>query len=111
MSPRSQGSRASGTLSGFDSRGGDENTKRRKLSSAKMGPESSSSGEEALSAPPCLVTLNVGIHITGVAAGGRHTLALSGKSIFLSRSFIQLSTFLCISVVCLFFHFFLYCSD
>ncbi|CAL9046332.1 ultraviolet-B receptor UVR8-like isoform X1 [Musa acuminata AAA Group] len=77
VSPRSQGSRASGTLSGFDSRGGDENTKRRKLSSAKMGPESSSSGEEALSAPPCLVTLNVGIHITGVAAGGRHTLALS----------------------------------
>ncbi|URE03685.1 E3 ubiquitin-protein ligase [Musa troglodytarum] len=77
VSPRSQGSRASGAMSGFDSRGGDENTKRRKLSSAKMGPESSSSGEEALLAPPCLVTLNVGIRITGVAAGGRHTLALS----------------------------------
>ncbi|URD78862.1 E3 ubiquitin-protein ligase [Musa troglodytarum] len=57
--PKSQGSRTTGTMSGFDSRGGDENTKRRRLSSAKLGPESSSSGEEALSAPPCLVNLNV----------------------------------------------------
>ncbi|URD78483.1 E3 ubiquitin-protein ligase [Musa troglodytarum] len=77
--PKSQGSRTTGTMSGFDSRGGDENTKRRRLSSAKLGPESSSSGEEALSAPPCLVNLNVGVHITCVAAGGRHTLALSGQ--------------------------------
>lgn len=81
--PRSQGSRTTGTMSGFDSGGGDENTKRRRLSSAKLGPESSSSGEEALSAPPCLVNLNVGVRITCVAAGGRHTLALSCKSISL----------------------------
>ncbi|XP_042467016.1 ultraviolet-B receptor UVR8-like isoform X1 [Zingiber officinale] len=74
-SPRSQGSRTSG--SGFDSRVGDENTKRRRINSVKVGPESSSSGDEALSAPPCLVILNVGVHISIVATGGRHTLALS----------------------------------
>ncbi|URD78863.1 E3 ubiquitin-protein ligase [Musa troglodytarum] len=82
--PKSQGSRTTGTMSGFDSRGGDENTKRRRLSSAKLGPESSSSGEEALSAPPCLVNLNVGVHITCVAAGGRHTLALSDTGALLT---------------------------
>ncbi|KAG6488854.1 hypothetical protein ZIOFF_050108 [Zingiber officinale] len=75
VSPRSQGSRTTG--SGFDSKVGDENTKRRRISSVKVGPESSSSGDEALSAPPCLVTLNVGVRISIVAAGGRHTLALS----------------------------------
>ncbi|KAI8014835.1 Ultraviolet-B receptor UVR8 [Camellia lanceoleosa] len=37
---------------------------------------------ETLSAPPCLVDLNPGVRITSVAAGGRHTLALSGKSTF-----------------------------
>ncbi|XP_042411437.1 ultraviolet-B receptor UVR8-like isoform X1 [Zingiber officinale] len=75
VSPRSQGSRTTG--SGFDSKVGDENTKRRRISSVKVGPESSSSGDEALSAPPCLVTLNVEVRISIVAAGGRHTLALS----------------------------------
>ncbi|WOL14979.1 ultraviolet-B receptor UVR8-like [Canna indica] len=77
VSPKSQGSRTSGTVSASDDKGSDRNTKRRRLSSAKAGPESPSSGEESLSAPPCLVTLDVGVHISSVAAGGRHTLALS----------------------------------
>ncbi|KAG6758301.1 hypothetical protein POTOM_038641 [Populus tomentosa] len=81
FSPRSQGSRSSsgsGTLSGVDGRGnGDESTKRRRISSAKQAAESSSAGDETLSALPCLVTLNPGVRVATVAAGGRHTLALS----------------------------------
>ncbi|XP_010931215.1 PH, RCC1 and FYVE domains-containing protein 1 isoform X2 [Elaeis guineensis] len=78
VSPRSQMSRTNaGTASGSESRGGEESTKRRRLSSAKLGHESSTSGDETLSAPPCLVALNTGIRIATVAAGGRHTLALS----------------------------------
>ncbi|KAK0591840.1 hypothetical protein LWI29_009095 [Acer saccharum] len=79
VSPSSQGSRSSGgTLYGIDSRGsGEESSKRRRISAAKQAAESSSSGDENLSAFPCLVTLNPGIRIATVAAGGRHTLALS----------------------------------
>lgn len=79
VSPPSQGSRPSaGTLAGVDSKGsGEEGTKRRRIASAKQTAESSSSGDEALSALPCLVTLNPGVRIVSVAAGGRHTLALS----------------------------------
>ncbi|GMY08439.1 ultraviolet-B receptor UVR8-like isoform X1 [Fagus crenata] len=79
VSPRSQGSRSTGGIvSGTDAKGvGEESTKRRRISSAKQAAESSSSGDETLSALPCLVTLNPGVSITGVAAGGRHTLALS----------------------------------
>ena len=84
VSPRSQGSRSSsgsGTFSGVDGRGsGDESTKRRRIASAKQAAESSSAGDETLSALPCLVTLNPGVRVATVAAGGRHTLALSGKS-------------------------------
>ncbi|GLT93047.1 hypothetical protein SLE2022_108530 [Rubroshorea leprosula] len=78
VSPRSQGSRPSGgTLPGIDSKGsGEESTKRRRITSAKQTAEGSSSGEETLSALPCLVTLP-GVRIVSVAAGGRHTLALS----------------------------------
>lgn len=80
VSPRSQGSRSAGGLvSGTDSRaGGEESTKRRRVSLAKhAAAESSTSGDESLSALPCLVTLNPGVRIATVAAGGRHTLALS----------------------------------
>ncbi|KAL5733158.1 hypothetical protein ACOSP7_032502 [Xanthoceras sorbifolium] len=79
VSPRSQGSRSSGgILSGTDSRGsGEESSKRRRISAAKQAAESSSSGDENLSALPCLVTLNPGVRMATVAAGGRHTLALS----------------------------------
>ena len=66
-------------MSGVDGRGsGDDSAKRRRVSSSKQAAESSSSGDETLSALPCLVTLNPGIRIATVAAGGRHTLALSG---------------------------------
>lgn len=44
----------------------------------KQTAETSSSGDDILTALPCLVTLNPGVRITSVAAGGRHTLALSG---------------------------------
>ncbi|XP_043814503.1 ultraviolet-B receptor UVR8 isoform X3 [Manihot esculenta] len=82
VSPRSQGSRSSG---GIDSRiSGDETTKRRKLSSAKQTAESSSSNDETLSALPCLVLLNPGVRIATVAAGGRHTLALSDAGALLT---------------------------
>ncbi|KAK6929399.1 Regulator of chromosome condensation, RCC1 [Dillenia turbinata] len=79
VSPHSQSSRSSGaTASAFDVKGGgEESTKRRRISSTKQTAESSSSGDETLSALPCLVTLNPGVRITTVAAGGRHTLALS----------------------------------
>lgn len=81
VSPRSQGSRSSsGTMSATEARGaGEEYSKRRRVSSAKQAGESSSSGDETLSALPCLVTLNPGVRIANVAAGGRHTLALSGN--------------------------------
>ncbi|XP_050384871.1 ultraviolet-B receptor UVR8 isoform X2 [Argentina anserina] len=79
VSPRSQGSRSTGgTVSAADAQGaGEESLKRRRVSSAKQAAESSSSCDETLSALPCLVTLNPGIRIANVAAGGRHTLALS----------------------------------
>ncbi|XP_061996201.1 ultraviolet-B receptor UVR8-like [Rosa rugosa] len=79
VSPRSQGSRSTGgTMSATEARGaGEESSKRRRVSSAKQAAESSLSGDETLSALPCLVTLNPGVRIANVAAGGRHTLALS----------------------------------
>lgn len=87
VSPRSQGSKSNGgTASGGDTKGGDETMKRRRISPGKHVAESSTSGDETLSAFPCLVTLNQGVRIATVAAGGRHTLALSGK--LLSRYFI-----------------------
>lgn len=77
MSPRLQGSRIGGVVSEFDTGCGEKNSKRRRLSSAKVEPENKSSSEETLSALPCLVTLDTGVRIASVAAGGRHTLALS----------------------------------
>ncbi|RWW78190.1 hypothetical protein BHE74_00013609 [Ensete ventricosum] len=70
-------------ISGFDTGCGEKNSKRRRLSSAKVEPENKASSEETLSALPCLVTLDTGVRIVSVAAGGRHTLALSGTSISL----------------------------
>lgn len=79
VSPRSQGSKnASGPGSAVDGKGaGEETVKRRRVSSAKQTAESSTASEETLSALPCLVTLSPGVRISAVAAGGRHTLALS----------------------------------
>jgi len=76
VSPRSQGSRSTGGTASNNS--GEETTKRRRVSAAKQTAESSSSTDNSLTAFPCLVTLNPGIRIASVAAGGRHTLALSG---------------------------------
>ncbi|XP_077217335.1 PH, RCC1 and FYVE domains-containing protein 1-like isoform X2 [Tasmannia lanceolata] len=81
VSPRSQVSRTTGVVSTYENRSGEESTKRRRLSSAKQAPESSTSGDETLSALPCLVALNPGVRIATVAAGGRHTLALSVSDI------------------------------
>ncbi|KAK9077896.1 hypothetical protein SSX86_001953 [Deinandra increscens subsp. villosa] len=79
VSPRPQGSRSA---SGVDIKAiGDENSKRRRVSSTKQVVESSSAGDEPLSALPCLVALNEGVRIATVAAGGRHTLALSVSDI------------------------------
>lgn len=76
MSPHSQTSKSTGGTA--SSTGGEDNTKRRRVSSVKQTAETSSSGDDILTALPCLVTLNPGVRITSVAAGGRHTLALSG---------------------------------
>ncbi|GLT89084.1 hypothetical protein SLE2022_070840 [Rubroshorea leprosula] len=79
VSPQSQHSRPSGgTLAGLDSKGSvEECKKRRRITSAKQAAESSPSGDETPSASPCLVTLYPGVRVVSVAAGGRHTLALS----------------------------------
>lgn len=57
---------------------GDEALKRRKVT-PQQDLETSISADETLSMPPCPVNLDPGVRITSVAAGGRHTLALSGK--------------------------------
>ncbi|KAD5962036.1 hypothetical protein E3N88_13509 [Mikania micrantha] len=74
--------RPSRSTLGVDSKAmGDDSTKRRRISSTKQVVESSSSADEPLSALPCLVALSPGVRITTVAAGGRHTLALSVSDI------------------------------
>ncbi|KAM2625190.1 hypothetical protein TB1_032079 [Malus domestica] len=68
----------SGTVSNLGSkRAGEDIAKRRKISSAKPESESSTGSEEFFTQSPCLVTLGPGVRITTVAAGGRHTLALT----------------------------------
>ncbi|EYU28619.1 hypothetical protein MIMGU_mgv1a024912mg [Erythranthe guttata] len=54
----------------------DGTTKRRKLVSQQEF-DLPIAADETLSMPPCLVNLDPGVKITSVAAGGRHTLALS----------------------------------
>jgi alpha-tubulin suppressor-like RCC1 family protein len=62
-----------------ESKGAEEVLKKRKVVSFEDGgsPESPTAAEENVFAPPCLVILDPGIRISTVAAGGRHTLALS----------------------------------
>ncbi|KAK4342867.1 hypothetical protein RND71_038683 [Anisodus tanguticus] len=64
--PQSQGSKSIG-----------ETAKTRRIATAKHEHESPPPADESLSAPPCIVELDPGVKITSVAAGGRHTLALS----------------------------------
>ncbi|KAF6176026.1 hypothetical protein GIB67_032649 [Kingdonia uniflora] len=78
LEKREQGSPdAQVPISGFDTRRGEESTKRRRTSSAKHLAEGSASDDESLSAVPYLVTIKPGVRIASVAAGGRHTLVLS----------------------------------
>ncbi|XP_050945239.1 ultraviolet-B receptor UVR8-like isoform X1 [Cucumis melo] len=56
---------------------GEETAKRRKINSVKEDTEISSPGDELFTTLPCLVNFGPGVKITAVAAGGRHTLALS----------------------------------
>ncbi|KAL1321543.1 hypothetical protein HN51_066382 [Arachis hypogaea] len=78
-----QGSpQSSNTSSGSDShhdnkKAGEEAIKRRKISFARQESDSPASGDEFFTVSPSLITLGPGVKITSVAAGGRHTLALS----------------------------------
>jgi hypothetical protein len=75
-----------------ENRAGEEIFKKRKIVSFEDGssPESPTAAEENVFAQPCLVTLNPGIKIKTVAAGGRHTLALSGVCLSnISPSFLH----------------------
>ncbi|KAF2591473.1 hypothetical protein F2Q70_00040934 [Brassica cretica] len=75
VSPSSQGKKSSG---GASSQTRPEPTKKRRISPGKQAAENSSqSKNNDLSALPCLVSLAPGVRIVSVAAGGRHTLALS----------------------------------
>lgn len=58
----------------------DEVPKKRRLANTEeAGPsENASAADENVFAPPCLVGFEPGVRIISVAAGGRHTLALSG---------------------------------
>ncbi|KAL1194946.1 Ultraviolet-B receptor UVR8 [Cardamine amara subsp. amara] len=80
VSPSSQGKKSSGGTSSsqIEARNGAESTKKRRISPSKQAAESSSPSDNTeLSALPCLVSLAPGVRIVEVAAGGRHTLALS----------------------------------
>ncbi|XP_059305547.1 ultraviolet-B receptor UVR8-like isoform X8 [Lycium ferocissimum] len=76
--PQSQGSKSSGgSVAHQDNKKPEETAKRRRTATAKQELESPPPADESLSAPPCIVELDPGVKITSVAAGGRHTLALS----------------------------------
>ncbi|CAL9246264.1 unnamed protein product [Arabidopsis halleri] len=77
VSPSSQGKKSNGgTSSQVEARG--EPTKKRRVSPSKQAAENASQSDNIdLSALPCLVSLAPGVRIVSVAAGGRHTLALS----------------------------------
>ncbi|KAF7825627.1 ultraviolet-B receptor UVR8-like [Senna tora] len=80
-----QGSpQGSNTSSGSDSqldnkKVGEEIVKRRKMSSNKQETDIPSPGDELFTVSPSIITLGHGVKITSVAAGGRHSLALSGS--------------------------------
>ncbi|XP_031275155.1 ultraviolet-B receptor UVR8-like isoform X3 [Pistacia vera] len=78
VSPKSEGSNVNGgTQSQFDNKSaGEEVAKRRKTSSPREESESSTC-DDFFTVSPSAVTLNPGVKITMVAAGGRHTLVLS----------------------------------
>lgn len=53
------------------------------MSTNKEEFENLSSGDDLFTVAPSIVTLGPGVRITNVAAGGRHTLALSGSQLLL----------------------------
>ncbi|CAK7342808.1 unnamed protein product [Dovyalis caffra] len=70
---------AGGAMSHSDNKkDGEEIVKRRRVSVVKEESENSQSGDEYFTVIPSIVSLGPGVRITSVAAGGRHTLALSG---------------------------------
>ncbi|GLT92592.1 hypothetical protein SLE2022_104230 [Rubroshorea leprosula] len=79
VSPRSRGSNVSvGVVSQLENRkAGEEMTKKRRIAALKEESEGLTCGDELFTVSPYLVTLGPGVRITSVAAGGRHTLALS----------------------------------
>uniref|UniRef100_A0A1J3FDA4 Ultraviolet-B receptor UVR8 n=1 Tax=Noccaea caerulescens TaxID=107243 RepID=A0A1J3FDA4_NOCCA len=56
---------------------GEEPVKRRRVSTAKDETEGHTSGLDFFATTPSLVSVGLGVRITSVATGGRHTLALS----------------------------------
>ncbi|XP_031275157.1 ultraviolet-B receptor UVR8-like isoform X5 [Pistacia vera] len=85
VSPKSEGSNVNGgTQSQFDNKSaGEEVAKRRKTSSPREESESSTC-DDFFTVSPSAVTLNPGVKITMVAAGGRHTLVLSDAGALLT---------------------------
>ncbi|CAI9098273.1 OLC1v1034892C1 [Oldenlandia corymbosa var. corymbosa] len=79
MSPRSPRTKSALSLESHldNTKSEGEQAKRRRTSPAKPELESSIPIDETFSAPPCLVAMDPGVKVTSVAAGGRHTLALS----------------------------------
>mgnify|MGYP000642092394 CR=1 FL=1 len=72
---------------------GEEGIKKRRIvvDPLTSSDSSTTANDENFSVPPCLVTLRPGVKIVSVAAGGRHTLALSGKVISHASLFEQVS--------------------
>ncbi|CAN7015004.1 unnamed protein product [Brassica oleracea var. botrytis] len=60
---------------------GEEPVKRRRVSTTKDETEGLTSGEDYFATTPSLVSVGLGVRITSVATGGRHTLALSVSDI------------------------------
>lgn len=81
VSPPSQGSNAASgmTLQNENRKAGEESVKRRRVATAKDETEGLTSGGDFFATTPSLVNVGLGVRITSVATGGRHTLALSGE--------------------------------
>ncbi|KAL1195873.1 Ultraviolet-B receptor UVR8 [Cardamine amara subsp. amara] len=79
VSPPSQGSNAPSvmTLQSENQKVGEETVKRRRVSTAKDETEGLTSGEDFFATTLSIVSVGLGVRITSVATGGRHTLALS----------------------------------
>uniref|UniRef100_A0A6N2KIT2 RCC1-like domain-containing protein n=1 Tax=Salix viminalis TaxID=40686 RepID=A0A6N2KIT2_SALVM len=79
LSPASQCSKLAGGANPIfeDIKDGEEIVKRRRVSEVKEESENAQSGDEYFTATPAVVSLGPGVKIISVAAGGRHTLALS----------------------------------